>query len=364
MDFSFTPEQQMLVDSLSRLLGQHYTFDQRRRIVASADGRSERVWAELRDMGLLALPLPESLGGLGGSIVDVVAIGELMGRHIVVEPWLTSAALAAAVVVATDPSRTEALLDGSMLAALAHEEGAGTADPAMIATRIDPAGRITGDKALVIGGDEAAVFIVSAKDGDGTGALYLVDGAAKGLSRRSFTTIDGRRAAHLRLDGVKATPVAGDAAAVLRDILATALVGFCAEAVGAMGALLETTAAYASARKQFGVPIAGFQVISHRLADMKLAYVKARSLLLATSALVEAGQAAPRDLSLLKAQVGRLGRQLGESAVQIHGGVGMTDELSVGHYLKRILFVDAVLGSADYHLQWVGAHRQEQAVLP
>ncbi|MCH7627425.1 MAG: acyl-CoA dehydrogenase family protein [Proteobacteria bacterium] len=355
MDFTFTPEQQMLTDSLSRLLGQHYAFDQRRKIVASPEGRSTRVWNELRDMGLLALPLPESLGGLGGSIVDVVAIGELMGRHIVVEPWLTSAAVAAAVVAATDPARAGALLDGSALAALAHEEGAGTADPATIATRIDAAGRLTGEKALVIAGDAASVFIVSAKGADGAPALYLVDGAAEGLTRQSFTTIDGRRAAHLRFASVAVTPVAGDPAAVLREVLATALIGFSAEAVGAMGALLETTATYASTRKQFGVPIASFQVIAHRLADMKLAYVKARSLLLHTAALAEAGVASARELSLLKAQVGRLGRQLGESAVQIHGGVGMTDELSVGHYLKRILFVDALLGGADYHLQRIGA---------
>lgn len=355
MDYTFTSEQQMLTDSLGRLLGQHYSFDQRRKIVASPEGRSTPVWADLRDMGLLALPLPESLGGLGGSIVDVVAIEELMGRHIVVDPWLTSAALCAAVVAATDPARAEPLLDGSALAAFAHEEGAGTADPANITARADAAGRITGNKALVIGGDAAAVFVVSAKGADGVAALYLVDGAAAGLSRQSFTTIDGRRAAHLQLDNVAATPVAGDASAALQGLLATALVGFSAEAVGAMGALLEITATYASTRKQFGTPIAGFQVIAHRLADMKLAYVKARSLLLHTAALAEAGVASARELSVLKAQVGRLGRQLGESAVQIHGGVGMTDELSVGHYLKRILFVDAVFGSADYHLQKIGA---------
>lgn len=354
MDFTYTPEQTMLRDALSRLLGQHYTFEQRRQIIASPTGRSDRAWQEMTDMGLLALPVPESMGGLGGSIVDVVAVGELLGRHLVVEPWLASAVLAAAPAAATVPAYAERLLDGSATAAFAHEEGPGTADPARIATIVDNNDRITGEKQLVIGGDSADIFAVSAMSADGTPGLYIVEADAPGVERHAFTTIDGRRAARITLRDAPATAVAGDGAAVLSGLIETAIVGFCAEAVGAMRALLEITSGYAATRKQFGVPIGNFQVIAHRLADMKLAHVKAHALLLHTAARIEAGAATAREVSLLKAQVGKLGRQLGESAVQIHGGVGMTDELSVGHFLKRILFVDAVFGATDYHFQRVG----------
>ncbi|MCW1381622.1 acyl-CoA dehydrogenase family protein [Novosphingobium sp. KCTC 2891] len=361
MDFTFTQEQTMLREALSRFLGQHYTFEKRRRIVATPAGQSPEVWGQLRDMGLLALPLPESAGGLGGSIVDVVAVAELLGQHLVVEPWLASAVLSAGLLAKRGETRLPALLEGEATAAFAYEEGSGTADLAQVAMRAAATATghvLNGEKHLVLGAEAASVLLVTARLPDGRLGLFLVDRDAPGLSLRSYTTIDGRRAAHCRFEDVAAGPdalVDADAEAAVAGAVRAATLALCAEAVGAMGALLEITASYAGTRKQFGVPIGSFQVIAHRLADMKLAYVKARSLLLYTAALAENDAASPRDVSLLKAQVGRLGRALGESAVQIHGGVGMTDELSVGHYLKRILFVDTVFGPSDYHLQRVGA---------
>jgi alkylation response protein AidB-like acyl-CoA dehydrogenase len=172
-----------------------------------------------------------------------------------------------------------------------------------------------------------------------------------------FTTVDGRRAAHIGFDRAEVAPdalLAPDADAVVREVVARAIVALGAEAVGAMGELLRRTADYAATREQFGKPIATFQAVAHRLADMKIACVKARATLLHTTALAEAGRARPTDISVLKAQVGRLGRAVGESAIQTHGGVGMTDELPIGHLVKRILAVEAMFGGTEHHLRVIG----------
>jgi alkylation response protein AidB-like acyl-CoA dehydrogenase len=189
-------------------------------------------------------------------------------------------------------------------------------------------------------------------------ALLVVEPGTAGVRITPFRTVDGRRAAHIGFAGVEVPAdacISADAHAAITTTIGDALVALAAEAVGAMGALLRRTAEYATTRRQFGVPIASFQVVAHRLADMKIAHTRARATLLHTAALVEAGRAAPRDLSVLKAQVGRLGRSVGEAAVQTHGGVGTTDELAVGHYLKRLLAIDAMFGDSDYHLRVIGA---------
>lgn len=359
MDFTFTSEQEMLRDSLGKLLTQGYSFDQRQALLRSGQPHSAAIWTQLRDMGLLALPFAEADGGLGGSASDLVAIGELLGRHLVVEPYLGSILLggrALALGGARAGALLEAAIAGEAQVALAHEERHGVGALALMATTLEQ-GRLSGEKRLVLGGAEADALIVTARAGERL-ALVKVDPAAAGVTVRGYTTIDGRRAASVRF-----ADVAVDAADVLQDdaeqaiagVIEGALLSLCAEAVGAMGALLEASSAYAGTRKQFGVPIGSFQAIAHRLADMKIACAKAHALLLYTTALVETGKGAGRDIALLKAQIGRLGRSVGESAVQVHGGIGMTDELAVGHYLKRILAVDAMLGSTDYHLRQVGA---------
>lgn len=366
MDFTFSDEQTMLRDGLARLLDQHYAFDTRQQIVRSPTGRSEDVWRRFHDLGLLALPLPEAAGGLAGSIADVVAVAELFGAHLVVEPYVSTILLAAtALAKCGDGAAVNGWLpritSGSSRAAFAHEEGRGIARAAQIDTsamRGDGGLVLNGTKRLVLDGDDADLLVVTARLDDGRPALVLVPPDAAGMSKRAYTTIDGRPAADLVFHDVALPSTAllsADAGTLIDDIVDQAIIALAAEAVGAMGTLLEMTASHAGTRKQFGVPIGSFQALAHRVADMKLGYTKARALLLYTTALAEAGRAARRDISLLKAQVGRLGRALAESAVQVHGGVGITDDLPVGHYLKRILAVDAMFGSGDHHFRVVGA---------
>ncbi|GAA2876253.1 acyl-CoA dehydrogenase [Pseudonocardia halophobica] len=356
MDFTFTEEQVLLRDTVTRSLERDYSFEARQAIARSERGWSPEVWARLVELGLTALPFPEAVGGLNGSIVDVVAVAEVFGAHLLVEPWVASVVLAGGVLAAVEDQDTLArIASGEAIGALAHEEGRGTPDPALITTTAERSGdgyALTGEKRVVLHGASADVLVVTARLDAGP-AVFLVDPSAPAAT--GFTTVDGRRAAHLRFDATPATLLAADAEQLLREALDRALVVLAAEAVGATGELLRRTAEYASTREQFGVPIGTFQTVAHRLADMKIAYVKARSTLLYTTALTEAGRLGPQDVAVLKAQVGRLGRLVGEYAIQTHGGVGMTDELPIGHLHKRILAVDAMFGPADHHLRRLGA---------
>ena len=366
MDFTFSDEQTMLRDGLARLLDHHYGFDKRQHILRSPEGRSNAVWRQFHDLGLLGLPFPEVAGGLGGSIVDVVAVAELFGAHLVIEPYVSTILLAAMALTKCGEGAVvndwlQRIISGSIHAAFAHEEDRGIARAAQIETTVMRAESglvLNGTKRLVLDGDDADLLLVTARLDGGLPALLLVSPGVAGLSKRAYRTIDGRPAADLVFHEA-ALPSSAllleDAATLIDDVVDHAIIALAAEAVGAMGSLLEITASYAGTRKQFGVPIGSFQALAHRIADMKLDYTKARSLLLYTTALAEHRRAAPRDISLLKAQVGQLGRALAESAVQVHGGVGITDEIAVGHYLKRILAVDTMFGSAEYHFRAVGA---------
>ncbi|MFT4099773.1 MAG: acyl-CoA dehydrogenase family protein [Burkholderiaceae bacterium] len=365
MDFTYTSEQQMLRDSLGKLLAQAYGFDARQKYVRSSESRCDAVWQQFGRMGLLALPFAQEHGGMGGSFSDLVAIGELLGQYLVVEPYVSSILLGGSAMALGASADADALGDvvaGEVEVALAHEEAHGIGPLGQMTCTlraVDDGLRLDGTKLLVLGGPHARTLIVSARHGDRL-ALVRVDPAAPGVAVTGYRTIDGRHAATVRFDDVRvqATGVLlDDAEDPLEQVLRRAVLFLCAEATGAMHALLGASTDYAATRKQFGVPISSFQVVAHRLADMKIAYSKARALLLYTTALLEAGQGGARDVSLLKAQVSRLGRIVGESAVQVHGGIGMTDELSIGHYLKRILAIEAMFGNTDYHLRRVGAGR-------
>lgn len=365
MDFTFSDEQQMLRDSVSAYLLKNYDFDRRNAIVRSDAGWSREVWQQFAELGLLALPFAEDRGGLGGSMADLVAIAEPFGAHLLAEPYLASILLGgAALAQAGDGCEAGGwpgkVVAGEATAALAYEEGPGTPDPAMVSLAIGRSGAgatLDGEKRMVLGGGDADVLVVVGRREDGKLALVAVDPAAHGVAITPYATLDGRRAANIRFDNVAVATDAvllEDAEEALRSILDRAILALCAESVGAMGALLRQTAEYAGTRKQFGVPIGSFQVVAHRLADMKIAYTKARATLLYTTALLDAGRATQKDIAILKGQTGKLGRALGEAAIQTHGGVGMTDELSVSHLHKRILASDALLGNAEYHLRKVG----------
>ncbi|MBA4043520.1 MAG: pilus assembly protein CpaB [Erythrobacter sp.] len=361
MDFNFTEEQQMLRDSVGRFLQNDYDFDARQKLVRSDAPWSPAVWQQLAEFGLLALPFAEGQGGLGGTITDCVAFAELFGKHLVIEPYTSAIMLAGAALAASDDPAAQGwlakLIAGEAVVAFAYEEGHGTPSPELVTMVAQANGAgysLSGEKRLVVAGADAeALVVVAGKDEGGAPALFLVEAGAAGLEARAYPTIDGRSAANIRFDGVPAVELAG-AEAALEHILAHAVIVQCAEAVGAMGALFAITAEYAMTRKQFGAPIGTFQTVAHRLADMKIAYSKARASLLYTAALAESGAVTPRDIAILKGQTGKLGRAIGEAAIQTHGGVGTTDELSVSHYHKRLLACDAMFGDHGYHFRKVG----------
>lgn len=361
MDFSFTEEQQMLRDGVGKYLEKSYDFDARQAIVRGEEPWSSATWEQFAEFGLLALPFAEDQGGLGGSISDCVAVAELFGKHLVVEPYAASILLAGGALAASKLEAAapwlEKVISGKSAAAFAYEEGHGTASLAQVGIIAEPADDgfiLTGEKRLVIAGSVADVLVVIARRGDGGPAdAFLVEQGAAGLTLRSYTTVDGRSAANITFAKTPAQSL-GVSGEVLEQVIAHAMIVQSAEAVGAMGALMALTGDYAATRKQFGVPIGSFQSIAHRLADMKIAYTKARATLIYTTALAESGRLRQRDLAILKGQIGKLGKAVGESAIQIHGGVGMTDELSISHYHKRLLALDAQFGSHGYHLRTLG----------
>ncbi|WP_106847807.1 acyl-CoA dehydrogenase family protein [Blastococcus sp. Marseille-P5729] len=368
MDFTYTGEQETLRETLRRYLDKAYAFDRRQGLLREGAPWSEAAWTQFAELGLLALPFGEADGGTDGTITDVVAVSELFGSHLTIEPYLSNVMLAGRTLAAAGDGWTGALLErmmsGQAQIAFAHEEKRGTPSVSHVSTTAmrDGAGyRLAGQKELVLAAEQAERLLVTARTsgaaGERTGLVVVaVDPDADGVSIRPYRTIDGRAAASVRFEQAPAEPLQiADVTTVLDDVLAQATIALAAESVGAMGALLRTTAEYATTRQQFGVPIASFQVIAHRLADMKMAYSKARATLLYTTALAEAGQATGTNVSVLKAQVGRCGRVVGEHAVQIHGGIGTTDELSVGHYLKRVLAIESMLGDTEFHLRLIGA---------
>ncbi len=362
MDFAFTPEQEMLRDSVSRTLAKAYDFDARQALVRSDAAWSAEVWSAFADLGLLALPFSEERGGLGGSIADCVAFAGAFGKHLVVEPYAHAVLLAGGALEASAHEAAgewiEKLTAGEAVVAFAYEEGTGTPTPAMIGTRATSSKdgfKLSGEKRLVIAGAEADALVVAARTGeDGPVSLFLVSRDAPGLSVSAYTTIDGQSAARITFADTPCEALLEDADEALEAILARAIIVQSAEAVGAMEALLAATAEYAMTRKQFGQPIMMFQTVAHRLSDMKIACTKALSTLTYTTALANSGLASTRDISILKGQIGRLGRETGEAAIQTHGGVGMTEDLSISHYHKRLLAYDAQLGEHAYHLRVVG----------
>lgn len=361
MDLTFSSEQEMLADSVGRYLEQERDLRARQAQLADGVTVSEKIWHHLADQGLLALPRSEAVGGLGGSIVDVVAIAMRFGAALLTEPYLATVILAGAALEAACGDDAPAILgriaSGETIVAFGHEEavsGVAVGDLSTVASDVDGGYVLNGRKPVVLGGGDAELLIVSVLY-EGSPGLFLVDPAAAGVTIESFVTIDGRGAARVTLDAAAATLLMLDAGDVIDDIVRDATIYLAAETVGAMDTLFEMTATYAMTRKQFGTPIASFQTVAHRLADMKIALTKARASLIYVTALREADRVTARDISQLKAQTGRLGRSLAEAAVQTHGGVGMTDELAVGHLLKRVLANDALFGDAELHLRRLGS---------
>lgn len=370
MDFDLSEEQRLLKDSVERLLTDRYDFDSRKRYAAAPDGFSREVWAKYAELGLLALPFEEQYGGFGGGPVETMIVMEAFGGALALEPYLATVILAGGLIQRADgevvrESVLPQIADGSLQLAFAHHERQARYDLADVSAAARREGEgwvLSGEKSLVIHGDSADKLVVSARAGGGRRdrngvGLFLVDAGAPGLSRRGYATQDGLRAAEISLANVKVDP---DDVVALPDrglplierVVDTAIAALCAEAVGAMAALHAQTVEYLKTRKQFGVPIGNFQALQHRAVDMFVALEQARSMAMFATMVAREENAEERRkaVSAAKVQIGRSGRFVGQQAVQLHGGVGMTMELKVGHYFKRLAMIDIMFGDADYHL--------------
>jgi len=351
MDFDFTEEQRLLKESVERLLADHYQFEQRQAYAKTAEGWSRELWRAYAELGLLGVPFAEEHGGFGGGPVETMIVMEAFGRALALEPYVSTVILGGGILQHT--GHTELLpkiADGSVLLALAHGEKQSRWNLADVRTTVKN-GRLTGEKAVVLHGDSADKLIVSARNGDRIG-LYLVN--AGNVVRRGYPTQDGQRAAEIRLDEVKAEAVlAEDGLTVIERVVDEAIAALSAEAVGAMTALHELTVDYLKTRRQFGTPIGAFQALQHRAVDMLVALEQARSMTLFATMMAGAADAAARRqaIAATKVQVGRSVRFVGQQAIQLHGGIGMTSEYKAGHYFKRLTMIDQTFGPADHHLQ-------------
>ncbi len=375
MDFDLTEEQSILRDSLDRLLAEHYGFEEGRRIMASPEGFSSGMWDRYAEMGLMALPFAEEDGGLGGTPVETMLVMEAFGKALALEPYLPTVVLGGALIRfgGNDAQRAElvpAVAEGSLKLAFAQGERNSRYDLHHVETTAvkDGAGwRISGRKFVVLGGDSAGRLFVtartagSARDEGGIG-VFLVDATAPGVSVRGYRTQDGQRGAEVTFDNVAvgAEAAFGDpegGLALARRAVDAGIAALCAEAIGAMGAMHALTVDYLKVRKQFGVPIGQFQVLQHKAVDMFVAIEQARSMAFYATSMADSDDEAERAAAIhaAKAEIGRGGRIVGENAIQLHGGVGMTEEYAVGHYFKRVTMIDASFGDADHHLRALAA---------
>jgi alkylation response protein AidB-like acyl-CoA dehydrogenase len=365
LDFKLNSEQQLLKDSVRRFVDKAYAFEARAAMVKARAEGSAANWNSFAENGWLAAALPEEYGGLGGSLLDTALISQELGRALVLEPWLGCAVLGAQTLVAAGtPAQKDGLLpavaDGSCRIALAYSEpqSRGMAGPVTLQASRNAQGYVLdGRKSLVLGGRDAQKFIVSACADDAkVPVLLLVDAASVGLKREVLPLHDGTWAADLVFENLQVGADAvmgqpGQGLAALQHGLAHGTVALCAELVGAMEKAIEVTAEYLKTRKQFGVAIGTFQALQHRIADMAAEMELARSMLFAALASVENDEPATRQrtLSATKSLVGRAARTVCGQAIQLHGGIGMTEEYLVGHYFKRAVVADLLLGSSDRH---------------
>ncbi len=370
MDFSFTEEQTLLRNSVQSLLADKYDFDTRRKIVKSAEGWSPPMWQQFAELGLLAAPFSEELGGLGGGSIETMILMEEFGRHLVVEPFVETVVLAGGFLrEGGSPAQQEAhipgIIDGETVWAFAYAEPQGRYNLADLVTTAKKDGEgytINGYKAVVLGAPWAQKLIVTARtsggqrDRDGV-SIFIVDKNAPGVSTRDYPTVDGRRASEITFENVKVGADAligaeGKGLPLVEKITDQAIAALSAEAVGCMGELNKATVEYCKTRKQFGVPIGKFQVLQHRMVDMFMAYEQSVSMTYMVNLKLDENEAERiKAAAGAKVQIGKAGRFVGQQAVQLHGGMGMTDELNVGHYFKRLTMIDTQFGNVDHQLK-------------
>ncbi len=370
MNFDLTQEQQMLRDSIEKFMQNDYDFETRRQLANSQKGFSLENWSQFAKLGWLSVPFAEDHGGFGGNTIDTMLIMEAFGKALVVEPWVATVVLSGRLIekLGTDHQRESCLtpiMQGEQIFSLAYLERQARFNPACCATRADKQGAgyvINGAKVAVLHGQNADQLLVSARsaggerDRNGIG-VFIVDAQSPGIEIKGYKTLEGGRAAEIVFHNVSVPKQAllGDdplnAFDALESVIDEAIIAVGAEAVGAMEVLYKTTVEYAKTRQQFGVPIGKFQALQHRMADMFIAHEQCRSgMYMAALRFLEGGDIARKAVSLFKIKVGKAGRHIGQEAIQLHGGIGMTDELNVGYYFKRLTCIDALLGDVDYHL--------------
>jgi pimeloyl-CoA dehydrogenase small subunit len=370
MDFDLTEEQRLLRDTVERLLADHYGFDKRRAHLAEPDGWSRALWSQYAELGLLGLPFAESYGGFGGGPIDVMLVMEAFGRVLALEPYLATVVLGGtALHLAGNEAQKSAILpqiaEGNMLLAFAHGERQARYDLTDVLTtaRPKPGGWvIDGAKSVVLHGDSAQRLVVSARtagerdDPDGI-TLFLVDAAASGVARRSYPMRDGTRAAEISLSGVEIgrgelLGEVGAALPVIERVVEAGIAATAAEAVGAMETMQAMTLEYLKTRQQFGKPIGQNQALQHRASEMLMALEQGRSMAMLAAMMVEEPDAAERahNIAMAKVGVGQASKFVSQNAVQLHGGIGMTEEYAVGHYFRRCMVIEHMFGDTAHHL--------------
>lgn len=374
MDFDLNEEQRLLQDSVSRLLSDRYAFTARRGFSREADGWSHEMWRQYGELGLLGLPFDESVGGMGASGVETMLVMEAFGRAAVLEPYLASVVLGGtAVKLAGSAAQKSALLpgvaDGSRKLAFAHGERQARHDLTDVLTtaKKDGAGWVLdGAKSVVLHGDCADTLIVSARtagarDAEDGISLFVVDANAEGVARRGYKLHDSTQAAEISLSGVRVAENAvlgpvGGALATIERVMEAGIAATAAEAVGAMEILHTMTVEYLKTRVQFGKPIGENQVLQHKAAEMLVELEQGRSMAMLAAMMLEEPDAAERarNMAMVKVHIGRSGTFVAKAAVQLHGGIGMTEELAIGTYFRRIMVIEQLFGDTAHHLARLG----------
>ncbi len=372
MDFSYSEEQQMLQESVQKFVQKSYDFDTRKQVIASAAGFSDENWKLFAELGWLTVPFSDADGGFGGLAVDLMVMMEEFGKAMLVEPFLPTAVLAGGLISAlgSDEQKAELLpqiMAGELQLAVAYAEAGSRFNLNNVATTAKVAGDdvvIDGNKIVVLNAPGADKILVTAREsGAQTEAngvsIFLVDRNAAGITLIDYPTIDDRKAAQVQFTAVKVPAsarlgAAGGAAKALGTVIDRATVAVCAEAVGALESLLGKTVEYSKTRKQFNTPIGSFQALQHRMADMFIECQLARSIVMRAAMKLDSAESdaeKAQAVSAAKARVGKAIKAVGQDAIQIHGGIGMTEELDVGHLFKRVTAIDILFGNGDYHAE-------------
>jgi pimeloyl-CoA dehydrogenase small subunit len=373
MDFDLSEEQRLLKESVDGLLGSSYDFDQRKKYMAEKGGWSKTVWNKLAEQGLLGLPFSEDDGGFGAGAVETMIVMEALGKALMLEPYLPTVVIGGGLLRRGGSAEQKAahipsVIDGSKTFAFAQLEKNSRYDLADVSTSAKKKGAgwvIDGEKFVVLNGEAADTLIVTARtkggqrDSSGIG-VFLVPGNVKGVAKKGYPTQDGLHAADITFTGVEvgADAAIGDpenASPLIERVVDDARIAMCAEAVGIMDESLKTTVEYLKTRTQFGVPIGSFQSLQHRAADMFVALEQARSMSMFATMAAEFDDPKERATAVAaaKVQIGKSGKFIGQQAIQLHGGIGMTMEAKIGHYFKRLTLIENTFGDTDYHLRRV-----------